>query len=104
MLVFVVAFGLLDLATVPPVIALCREFYGDAGAVAFGWASAAHQVGAAVAAYAGGAARDAFGTYAPVWVVLGALCAGAALLSLLVRRAAPEGRTAEPCLSAVDHL
>ncbi|WP_406144309.1 MFS transporter [Streptomyces sp. NBC_01012] len=104
MLVFVVAFGLLDLATVPPVIALCREFYGDAGAVAFGWVSAAHQVGAAVAAYGGGAARDAFGTYAPVWMVLGALCAGAALLSLLVRRAAPEGRTAGPCLSAVDHL
>ncbi|MEU9058706.1 MFS transporter [Streptomyces sp. NPDC048430] len=104
MMVFVVAFGLLDLATVPPVIALCREFYGDAGAVVFGWVGAAHQVGAAAAAYGGGAARDAFGSYAPVWVTLGALCAGAALLSLLVRRAVPADRAAGPCLSAVDHL
>ncbi|MFJ6853487.1 MFS transporter [Streptomyces sp. NPDC091271] len=104
MMVFVVAFGLLDLATVPPVIALCREFYGDAGAVVFGWVGAAHQAGAAVAAYGGGAARDAFGSYAPVWVTLGALCAGAALLSLLVRRVVPAGRAAGPCLSAVDHL
>ncbi|MFG2589921.1 MFS transporter [Streptomyces sp. NPDC048438] len=104
MLVFVVAFGLLDLATVPPVIALCREFYGDAGAVVFGWVGAAHQVGAAVAAYGGGAARDAFGSYAPVWVTLGALCAGAALLALLVRRVVPADRAAGPCLSAVDHL
>ncbi|WP_405666744.1 MFS transporter [Streptomyces sp. NBC_01166] len=104
MLVFVVAFGLLDLATVPPVIALCREFYGDAGAVVFGWVGAAHQVGAAVAAYGGGAARDAFGSYDPVWVTLGALCAGAALLSLLVRRVVPADRDAGPRLSAVDHL
>ncbi|MFC8228132.1 MFS transporter [Streptomyces sp. NPDC057287] len=88
---FVVAFGLLDLATVPPVIALCREFYGDDGAIVFGWVGAAHQIGAALAAYGGGAARDAFGTYAPVWMSLGALCAAAALLSLLVRRS--PGRT-----------
>ncbi|WLQ62852.1 MFS transporter [Streptomyces glycanivorans] len=98
---FVVAFGLLDLATVPPVVALCREFHGDGGAVVFGWVGAAHQVGAALAAYGGGAARDAFGTYAPVWVTLGALCAAAALLSLLVRRVSPAGRTR---LTAVDRL
>ncbi|MFB4420411.1 MFS transporter [Streptomyces sp. QL37] len=104
MMVFVVTFGLLDLATVPPVIALCREFYGDAGAVVFGWVGAAHQVGAAMAAYGGGAARDAFGSYTPVWVTLGALCAGAALLSLLVRRASPADRSAGRCLTAVDHL
>ncbi|MBL1287520.1 MFS transporter [Streptomyces sp. For3] len=106
MMVFVVAFGLLDLATVPPVIALCREFHGDAGAVVFGWVSAAHQVGAALAAYGGGAARDAFGTYAPVWVTLGALCAAAALLSLLVRRTAAAGQAglSEHALTAVDRL
>lgn len=74
------------------------------GAVVFGWVSAAHQVGAALAAYGGGAARDAFGTYAPVWITLGALCAAAALLSLLVRRTAAAGRAAEPCLTAVDGL
>ncbi|MEW2604918.1 MFS transporter [Streptomyces sp. NPDC047916] len=104
MVAFVIAFGLLDLATVPPVVALCREVYGDGGAVVFGWVGAAHQVGAALAAYGGGAARDAFGTYAPVWVTLGALCAAAALLSLLVRRASPAGRSDGRRSTAVDRL
>ncbi|KPC79265.1 MULTISPECIES: MFS transporter [Streptomyces] len=101
MMTFVVAFGLLDLATVPPVIALCREFHGDDGAVVFGWVGAAHQAGAALAAFGGGAARDAFGTYAPVWVALGALCAAASLLSLLVRRPVPAERAAKPRPTAV---
>ncbi|MBM7439777.1 MFS transporter [Streptomyces sp. HB132] len=104
MMAFVVAFGLLDLATVPPVIALCREFHGEDGAVVFGWVSAAHQVGAALAAYGGGAARDASGTYTPVWMALGALCAAASLLSLLVRRPEPDERTAGPRPPAPDRL
>ncbi len=86
MMVFVVAFGLLDLATVPPVIALCRTFYGDDSAIVFGWVNAAHQVGAALAAFLGGVARDAFGSYDPVWLLLGAACALAALVSLTIRR------------------
>ncbi len=85
MLVFVVVFGLLDLATVPPVIALCRTFYGDDSAIVFGWTNAAHQIGAASASFLGGVARDAFGGYDPVWLALGAACATAALLSLAVR-------------------
>ncbi|MFJ8885072.1 MFS transporter [Streptomyces sp. NPDC102402] len=96
MVVFVALFGLLDLATVPPVVALCREFYGGDGAIVFGWVGAAHQVGAALAAYGGGAARDAFGTYAPVWPALGALCAVAALLSLMARRPSPADGPAGP--------
>lgn len=100
MVAFVVVFGLLDLATVPPVIALCREFYGDDGAIVFGWVGAAHQVGAALAAFGGGAARDVFGTYAPVWMALGILCAGAALLSLMVRRPSPAGQGAGPYAAA----
>ncbi|MFE9825559.1 MFS transporter [Streptomyces sp. NPDC005791] len=87
MMVFVVAFGLLDLATVPPVIALCREFYGEDSAIVFGWVNASHQIGAALAAFLGGVARDAFGSYDLVWLLLGATCAAAALLSLVIRRA-----------------
>ncbi|AKZ60007.1 putative integral membrane protein [Streptomyces ambofaciens ATCC 23877] len=86
MMAFVVLFGLLDLATVPPVIALCRTFWGDDSAIVFGWTNAAHQVGAALAAFLGGVARDAFAGYDPVWTVLGAACAAAALLALTVRR------------------
>nr|WP_200422932.1 MFS transporter [Streptomyces sp. Y2F8-2] len=90
MMAFVVLFGLLDLATVPPVIALCRAFYGDDSAIVFGWVNAAHQVGAASASFLGGAARDAFGSYDPVWLSLGAACAAAALLSLVIHASTPE--------------
>ncbi|MEV7403435.1 MFS transporter [Streptomyces sp. NPDC091267] len=93
MVVFVVVFGLLDLATIPPVLALCREFYGDESAIVFGWVSAAHQVGAALIAFLGGVARDALGTYDEVWVALGALCGTAALLALVIRRRIPAPRT-----------
>lgn len=91
MMLFVVLFGLLDLATVPPVIALCREFYGEDSAIVFGWVNASHQVGAALAAFLGGVARDAFGTYDLLWVAVGVLCAVAALMSLVVRQ--PDGQS-----------
>ncbi|MGX1670276.1 MFS transporter [Streptomyces sp. NPDC055400] len=91
---FTVVFGLLDVATVPPTIALCRAHYGANAPVVFGWVSAAHQVGAGAVALAGGMARDAFGSYDPVWVGAGALCAGAALLALTVRR--PRGQRVTP--------
>ncbi|MGW6454961.1 MFS transporter [Streptomyces sp. NPDC055078] len=87
MMAFVVVFGLLDLATVPPVIALCREFYGEDSAIVFGWVNASHQIGAALAAFLGGLARDTFGSYDLVWLLLGATCAAAALLSLVIRPA-----------------
>ncbi|MFJ3662979.1 MFS transporter [Streptomyces sp. NPDC090119] len=86
MLAFVVLFGLLDLATVPPTTALCRLHWGEDSAIVFGWTNAAHQLGAALAAFLAGAARDAFGTYDPVWLALAAACAAAALLSLAVEQ------------------
>ncbi|MER5181461.1 MFS transporter [Streptomyces sp. NPDC002896] len=84
---FVVLFGLLDLATVPPIVALCREFYDEDSAIVFGWVNAAHQVGAALVAFAAGVTRDLVGTYDMVWVAIGVLCAVAALLSLVIRKA-----------------
>ncbi|MFE5681983.1 MFS transporter [Streptomyces sp. NPDC056512] len=95
---FTVVFGLLDVATVPPTIALCRAHYGADAPVVFGWVSAAHQVGAGAVAFAGGMARDAFGSYDPVWVGAGALCAGAALLALTVRM--PRARRVTPPVPA----
>jgi predicted MFS family arabinose efflux permease len=82
MVAFVVLFGILDVATVPPTIALCREIYGDDSAVVFGWVSAAHQVGAGLVAFLGGVARDVFGSYDPMWVAAGSLCLTAAALAL----------------------
>ncbi|MFB7271310.1 MFS transporter [Streptomyces sp. NPDC056244] len=86
MLFFIVFYGLDWVATVPPTIALCREHYGEDSAIVFGWVLASHQVGAAVIAFAGGLARDVFGSYDMVWYASGALCAAAALMALVIRR------------------
>ncbi|MFD3915607.1 MFS transporter [Streptomyces sp. NPDC058603] len=86
MIFFIVFYGLDWVATVPPTIALCREHYGEDSAIVFGWVLASHQVGAAVIAFAGGLARDVFGSYDVVWYASGALCAAAALMALVIRR------------------
>ncbi|MFF9474725.1 MFS transporter [Streptomyces roseolus] len=88
MLFFIVFYGLDWVATVPPTIALCREHYGEDSAIVFGWVLASHQIGAAAVAFAGGVARDVFGSYDPVWYASGALCAAAALMALVIRRRA----------------
>ncbi|MFF8290966.1 MFS transporter [Streptomyces sp. NPDC016309] len=89
MVFFIVFYGLDWVATVPPTIALCREHYGEDSAIVFGWVLASHQVGAAVVAFAGGLARDVFGSYDVVWYASGALCAVAALMALVIRRRQP---------------
>ncbi|MFJ9029083.1 MFS transporter [Streptomyces sp. NPDC102274] len=94
MFFFIVFYGLDWVATVPPTIALCREHYGEDSAIVFGWVLASHQVGAAVVAFAGGLARDVFGSYDVVWYASGALCASAALMALVIRR--------RPVVAAVD--
>ncbi len=86
MLLFIVFYGLDWVATVPPTLALCREHYGDDSPIVFGWVLASHQVGAAIVAFAGGLARDAFGSYDVVWLASGALCAAAALMALVIRK------------------
>jgi predicted MFS family arabinose efflux permease len=83
---FVVIYGLDWVATVPPTIALCREVFGANGAVVFGWVFAAHQVGAAFAAFGAGYVRDVTGTYTAAWFAAAALCAVAAIISLGMRR------------------
>jgi predicted MFS family arabinose efflux permease len=86
MLVFIIFYGLDWVATVPPTIALCRDQFGTAGPVVFGWVFASHQLGAAFAATAGGAVRDQLGSYAVAFYVAGGLSVIAAVLSLGVRR------------------
>ena len=72
------------MSTVPPTIALCRQRFGDAGAVVFGWVFAAHQLGAAAAATGAGFIRDSEGSYSMAFYLAGGLCLLAALLSLWV--------------------
>ncbi len=86
MIVFVVVYGLDWVATVPPTSALCREIFGDQGTIVFGWVFASHQVGAAIASLTAGVIRDTLGTYTYAWWGGAALCAIAAVLSIVVRR------------------
>jgi sugar phosphate permease len=71
-------------ATVPPTVALCREYFGPSGSVVFGWVFASHQVGAAIAASAAGVLRDRLGTYDWAFYGAGSLAVLASLLSLLL--------------------
>lgn len=92
MVLFIVIYGLDWVATVPPTVALCREAFGDRGTIVFGWVFASHQIGAAVAALGAGVVRDTFGTYTYAWWAGGALCAIAAVLSVMVGTG-PEARS-----------
>ncbi|WP_017545567.1 MFS transporter [Nocardiopsis prasina] len=104
LIAFVVVFGLLDVATVPPTILLCRRVFGADGAIVFGWVNAIHQVGAGAMAVFGGFTRDVTGNYGPVWFMAAGLCAIAAVLALQIARGdastendpAPGTRTANP--------
>ena len=89
-LAFVIFYGLDWVATVPPTMALARQAFGAAAPVVFGWVFAAHQLGAACAALVAGLVRDALGSYDAAWYGGAVLCGIGALLSLSIRRRAPE--------------
>ncbi|GID55831.1 MFS family permease [Actinoplanes couchii] len=84
MLIFILFYGLDWVATVPPTVILCREYFGEAGPIVFGWVFASHQIGAAMAATGAGLVRDQLGTYTLAWYVAGALAILAAILSLML--------------------
>ncbi|MFD8100148.1 MFS transporter [Nocardia fluminea] len=77
---FAVVFGILDVATVPPTLTLCRRYFGADSALTFGWISVFHQLGAGAMALTGGLIRDLNGSYTPLWVTAALAClTGAAL-------------------------
>ena len=83
--VFVIFYGLDWVATVPPTIVLCRNYFGARAPVVFGWVFASHQLGAAVAAAGAGWIRDLQGGYDLAFYLAAGLCAVAAALCFLVR-------------------
>ena len=87
--VFIIFYGLDWVATVPPTIVLCRDFFGSRSPVVFGWVFASHQLGAAVAAAGAGWIRDLQGTYDLAFYLAAGLCFGAAMLCAGVRRPVP---------------
>lgn len=86
MLAFIVFYGLDWVATIPPTLALCREAFGAAAPVLFGWVFAGHQVGAALMALIAGVVRDELGSYDLAWYAGGAVCVLAGVISLFVPR------------------
>jgi MFS family permease len=85
--VFIIFYGLDWVATVPPTIALCRNYFGVRTPVVFGWVFASHQLGAAVAAAGAGWLRDVQGDYNLAFYLAAGLCGVAALLCLNVQKA-----------------
>jgi predicted MFS family arabinose efflux permease len=85
MLFFIVFYGLDWVATVPPTVALCRQHFGDDGAIVFGWVLAAHQIGAGLIALSAGLIRDNLGSYDTAWYAAGGLCLLAAVMSYFIQ-------------------
>jgi MFS family permease len=84
---FAVFYGLDWVATVPPTVALAAERFGrERVGIVFGWIFAAHQFGAAAAAWAAGASRTWTGSYNDAFVTAGVLCLLASALSLRIGR------------------
>jgi predicted MFS family arabinose efflux permease len=85
LIIFIVFYGLDWVATVPPTAALAVQIFGpETGSVVYGWIFAAHQFGAAFAAYGAGAIRTWMGDYLTAFVIAGVLCLIAAALVISI--------------------
>jgi sugar phosphate permease len=85
--IFASFYGLDWIATVPPTVKLAAQEFGkERAGMIFGWVFAAHQLGAAVAAYGAGLTRTLLLTYNPALFAAGAACIVAALMALSIRR------------------
>ena len=88
---FAVFYGLDWVATVPPTVRLAADSFGERANVTFGWIFAAHQLGAACAAFGAGAARTELASYLPALYVAGAACLIAS--ALVMTLAQPRRRS-----------
>ncbi len=94
---FALFYGLDWIATVPPTVKLTGEVFGrEKASIVFGWVVAAHQVGAAFAAFAAGALRTSTGSYTLAFFSAGALCVVASLIVLPIgkRKVLPQAAVA----------
>ncbi|HEX5344128.1 MAG TPA: MFS transporter, partial [Duganella sp.] len=86
---FAMFYGLDWIATVPPTVRLTGATFGkEKAGMVFGWIFAAHQLGAAVAAYGAGRIRTLLLTYNPALLAAGAACLVAAAIVMLIRKPA----------------
>ena len=96
--IFAMFYGLDWIATVPPTVKLAAQEFGkEKAGMIFGWVFAAHQLGAATAAYGAGLTRTLLLTYNPALFAAGAACLLAAASVLMIRlqgRPAPAVKAA----------
>ena len=96
--IFAMFYGLDWIATVPPTVKLAAQEFGkEKAGMIFGWVFAAHQLGAATAAYGAGLTRTLLLTYNPALFAAGAACLIAAASVMMIRlqaRSAPVVRPA----------
>jgi sugar phosphate permease len=84
---FALFYGLDWVATIPPTVKLAAGAFGkERAGLIFGWVFAAHQLGAAVAAYGAGLTRTLLLTYNPALFTAGGACLIAALAVLAIGR------------------
>jgi sugar phosphate permease len=89
--IFAVVYGLDWIATVPPTVRLTADIFGKARAgIMFGWIVAAHQLGAASAAFGAGFVRTWLGDYQRAFLTSGALCLVTAAMVLQIGRREAE--------------
>jgi sugar phosphate permease len=85
---FAMVYGLDWIATLPPTVKLTANGFGrERAGLVFGWVFAAHQLGAATAAYGAGLTRTLVLTYDPALFTAGAACMLAAVGVLWIRKA-----------------
>ncbi len=85
--VFAVFYGLDWIATVPPTVRLTMNAFGkDNVGLMYGWIAAAHQIGAASAAFIAGMIRTDLGDYLPAFILAGMLCLCASVMVLFIGR------------------
>jgi len=84
---FALFYGLDWVATIPPTVKLAAQHFGrERAGMIFGWVFAAHQLGAATAAYGAGLTRRLMLTYNPAFFAAGLACILAALAVMTIQR------------------
>lgn len=87
LILFSIFYGLDWIATVPPTISISRQIFGiEKSGIIYGWIFAAHQAGAAVAAYGGGYMYKVFDSYTWAFLLAGIFCVMASLFVILIKK------------------
>ncbi|MGG4488002.1 MFS transporter [Metabacillus idriensis] len=87
LVIFSIFYGLDWIATVPPTIGISRQVFGvEKSGIIYGWIFAAHQAGAAAAAFGGGMIYKVLSSYTWAFLLSGLFCLVASLFVLVIKK------------------